>query len=65
MNYFCGIMAFLLALMRVIGEILCIVNVLQVLFMQGGSYSAALTGFILYVIGTLLGKISISFSNKK
>lgn len=54
MKLFGSIIFIILSIAGVVGAFLCGINVLMCLFEQGGSYIAALTGLLMFLIGKII-----------
>lgn len=63
MKIFLWLLGLLCVIAGAVGSILCGLNVLQKIFEVGGSYPVALTGFIMALACTFVGKLLVEFGN--
>ena len=61
MKVFLILIAFIAAIVSVVGLFLCGINVIQAIFNVGGSYTTAFAGFLMFVIGRFVGSLSLKF----
>lgn len=61
MKVFLILIAFIAAIVSVVGLFLGGINVIQVMFEVGGSYTAAYAGFLMWAIGRLVGSLTLKF----
>lgn len=61
MKVFLILIAFIASIVSVVGLFLGGINVIQVMFEVGGSYTAAYAGFLMWVIGRFVGSLTLEF----